>query len=226
MKVPNPYEGNYKILIAIPLLLVVASLFFIPQIKKGVDFKGGTLVTMQSDHPVDEQLLASELAARGFGVSSAKSMQNPAGYEIEVEIERDEKLTRAEDLKTAFFAKIDEASRLEADVTATNQSAESIQKYMEGRKEVDETANGLFEIAGLPKNASSYPSTNELKQVVGINYRKILDDSSEKLAASLTELVKYQSAQFNEVSASLSAKFLDKAIAVVIYSTIFVSIVV
>lgn len=226
MKVPNPYEGNYKLLIAIPILLVIAALFFIPQIKKGVDFRGGTLVVMQTGEGVDTAALSSALTAQGFVVSSVKSLPNPAGFEVEVEIERDEKLTRAEELKTAFFSKIDEVSRLEADVTSTNQSPAAIEKYVSARKEIDETANGLFEIAGMPRNSSAYPNTNELKKTIGSTYRKILDDSSEKLASALADLVEYQSAQFNEVSASLSEKFLEKAISVIIYSTIFVSIVV
>lgn len=226
MKVPNPYEGNYKLLIAIPILLVVAALFFIPQIKKGVDFRGGTLVTMQTEKGVDAAALSSDLTSQGFTVSSVKSLPNPAGFEVEVEIERDEKLTRAEDLKTSFFSDIDEVSRLEADVTSTSQSPAAVEKYVAARKDIDETANGLFGIAEMPQNSSAYPNTNELKKTIGITYRKILDDSSEKLASALSELVEYQSAQFNEVSASLSEKFLEKAIGVVIYSIIFVSIVV
>lgn len=226
MEIPNPYQGNYKLLIVIPLLLVAVSIFFIPQIKKGVDFRGGTLVTMQADHGVDEGQLRDALTARGFAVSSAKSMQSPKGYEIEVEVERNENLTRAEDLKTAFFSKIDEVSRLESDVTLTNQSADAVAKYMDARKEVDAQANGLFAIALLAQNASSMPTSNDLKNSVGIVYRKVLDDSSEKLASVLSGVVKYESASFNEVSASLSEKFLEKATNVVIYSTILVSIVV
>ena len=43
-EIPNPYRGNYKLLIAIPILLVLVSICFIPQIKEGVDFKGGRVV--------------------------------------------------------------------------------------------------------------------------------------------------------------------------------------
>jgi preprotein translocase subunit SecF len=226
MDMPNPYQGNYKLLVIIPILIVLVSLFFIPQIKKGVDFKGGTLVTMQTGEGVDTQLLERELAARGFITSSVKSLQNPKGYEVEVEIERDENLTRAEDLKTLFFSNIEEVSRLESDVTSTNQSAAAVQKYVDARKGVDQTANSLLAIAGLPMNASSYPNTNDLKQEMGVVYRKVLDDYSEKLSGTLSSLVKYESASFNEVSASLSAKFIDKALMVVIYSVILVTIVV
>lgn len=226
VEVPNPYLGNYRLLAIVPLLLVVAALFFVPSIKRGVDFKGGTLITMQSDTGVDAEALSSELTERGFPVSSVKSLQNPQGYKIEVEIERDEKLTRAEELKSEFFGKIDELSRLESDVLVTNQSAESVQKYSEARREVDGFADELFAIAGMPQAASTYPGSNELKNAAADAYRKILDDNSRKLSEALSGLVEYETISFNEVSSSLSEKFIDKALAVVVYSTVLVSIVV
>lgn len=232
MQFPNPYAGNYKVLIAIPLLLVAISLalIFVPgspyAIKKGVDFKGGTLVTMQADHAVDEAALSATLEDAGYTVSSVKSLKNPSGYEIEVEIERDESLTRAEELKSTFFSKIKQASQLESDVDVSNRSADSIAKYVEARKEIDGISNQLFKIAGLPENASDYENTNLLTVDVGDSYRRIIDNYSVGLSAILMENVDYESASFNEVSSSLSAVFLNKAFEVVVYSTILVSIVV
>jgi len=223
---PNPYSGNYKLLVIVPILLMLVSLAFIPSVKRGVDFKGGTLVTMQTSEMVDAESLKSELSAKGYQVSSAKSMKNPSGYEVEVEIERDESLTRAEDLKTAFFEKIDEVSRLESDVTVSNGSSDAIAKYIEARAAIDKTSDELFMISGSSLKASEVTSTNDLKTKVSEAYRVTIDSYSAKLSAMLSTLVNYESASFNEVSASLSAKFIDKAFMVVVYSTIFVSIVV
>ena len=226
MEIPNPYRGNYKVLVLVPLLLVAVSLFFIPQIKKGVDFKGGTLVTMQTSAGVDEAALSQALSSRGYQVASVKSLQNPAGYVVEVEIERDESLTKEEDLKSSFFDQINTASRLESDVLATNQSADAIEKYAAARKQLDDEANGVFSVAGLAQNASSYPGTNDLRKAVSLADRQVLDGYSAKLSSTLSELVKYDSASFNEVSASLSAKFLSQAVNVVLYSTVLVCIAV
>jgi len=223
---PNPYSGNYKLLVAVPLLLVLVSLFFIPQIQLGVDFKGGTLATMQASSPVDADSLKAALTEKGYTVSSVKSLSNPKGYEVEVEIERDDSLTRAETLKSTFFEKIEQVSLLESDVTVSNASAESVAKYAAARQEVDALSDELFAIALLPKNSSSITSSNELKQEVGAAYRQITDGYSSKLSATLSSLVNYESASFNEVSASLSAKFIDKALMVVVYSVILVSVVV
>ena len=57
-------------------------------------------------------------------------------------------------------------------------------------------------------------------------YKQITDSYSARLSSTLSSYVKYESASFNEVSASLSAKFIDKAFMVVVYSTILVCVVV
>jgi preprotein translocase subunit SecF len=68
--------------------------------------------------------------------------------------------------------------------------------------------------------------TNGLKGAVGLVYREVINGNSDRLSAALSELLEFQSASFNEVSASLSAKFLEKAIMVVLYSTLVVSVAV
>jgi len=226
LTVPNPYSGNYKLLVLVPLALMLISILFIPQIQLGVDFKGGTLVTMQTSQPVDADALSAALSAEGYGVSSAKSMQTPSGYEVEVEIERDGSLTRAEEIKTIFFEKIDEVSRLESDVTVTNGSADAVAKYAAARQEMDSLSGELFAISGLQQEPSSFTNTNDLKAEVGRAYKITMDGYSARLSSTLSSLVDYESASFNEVSASLSAKFIDKAFMVVAYSTVLVSIAV
>ena len=226
LTMPNPYSGNYKVLVAIPLFLVLVSLFFIPQIKLGVDFKGGTLATMQTAAPADADALKAALTAKGYTVSSVKSLSNPKGYEVEVEIERDDSLTRAETLKSAFFEKIDEVSRLESDVLVSNASADSVAKYAAARQEIDKMSDELFAIALSSKKSSSITNSNDLKTEASNAYKQITDGYSSTLSATLSSLVNYESASFNEVSASLSAKFIDKAFMVVVYSVILVSVVV
>ncbi|MCX6771444.1 MAG: hypothetical protein NTX79_05305 [Candidatus Micrarchaeota archaeon] len=223
---PNPYSGNYKVLVAVPLLLVLFSLFFIPQIKLGVDFKGGTLATMQTNASVDADALSALLTGKGYAVSSVKSLSNPKGYEVEVEIERDDSLTRAENLKSAFFEKIDEVSRLESDVTVTNASSGAVAKYAAARQGIDKISDELFAIANSSMKSSAITNSNDLKSEASAAYRQITDGYSAKLSATLSSYVNYESASFNEVSASLSAKFIDQAFMVVVYSTILVSVVV
>jgi preprotein translocase subunit SecF len=226
MDIPNPYLGNYKVLILIPLILVAISIYFIPHIQKGVEFQGGTLVTMQSNQSMDTALLTSELTARGYTVASVQSLPNPSGYDNEVEIERDTNLTLSDNLKDDFFANLDNASQLEAIMASSNNSAGAVANYTVARNQLDKDANGLFAIEGASQNASSYADTNDLSTAVSSAYRAINDNYSAKLTAVLSSLVPYQSASFEEVSASLSQDFISQAITVVIYSTVLVCIVV
>ena len=232
MELPNIYLGNYKLLDIVPVLLVVASLLLIAfpgspyVIKQGVDFKGGTMATMQAASGVDVAAVSGALTAKGFQVASVKSLPNPKGYQIEIEIERDDNLTNADTLKTQFFDSIDSVSKLESDVTSTNQSADAVAKYAAARQQIDATANGLFAIQGAPQNASKYAGSNDLKGAVSASYKAVLDGYSQKLTNTISSVVPYSSISFNTVSASLSAKFIDRALMVVIYSTIIVCIVV
>ena len=66
----------------------------------------------------------------------------------------------------------------------------------------------------------------DLRTAVSLADRQVLAGYSAKLSSTLSELVKYDSASFNEVSASLSAKFLSQAVNVVLYSTVLVCIAV
>lgn len=226
LDIPNPYKGNYKLLIIIPLLLVAISIFFIPKINEGVEFKGGTLITMQASHNVDTSKLASELAADGYTVASVNSYPDPNGYQVEVEIERDPSLTQAEDLESSFFANIDQVSLLESDVASTNQSADAVSKYLSARQGVDPEANEIFALAGDTGLNASAMDANDLKSNVSVAYKAIQDNYSSKLSTTLSSLVNYDSASFEEVSASLSQKFIGQALTVVIYSTVLVCIVV
>ena len=51
--IPNIYKGDYRLLTLIPLLLIVISIFLIPNLQFGVDFRGGTLVTLQLTGTMD-----------------------------------------------------------------------------------------------------------------------------------------------------------------------------
>ncbi|MCX8198271.1 MAG: hypothetical protein N3F07_03740 [Candidatus Micrarchaeota archaeon] len=227
MQVPNIYLGNYKLLAIIPLLLVLASLYFIPSIKMGVDFRGGSHLELLVEEKVDEPLLKARLEAEGFQVNEIKSLPVASGgYKLDVQLGLDEKLARMDDLKSLFYSKVDEVSRLESDVLLTNQSPEAIARYSAARKELDEVADGIFGIAGMQKNASQQ-QTNQLRNMVFFAYNKTKSEYSQKLSDVIYANVKTtQEPRLEDVSASVSQDFVQKAFWTVVYSTILVSIVV
>ena len=53
LMLPNIYQGDYRRLALVPIALLLLSLYFIPTIKMGVDFEGGTVVTLSLSGAVD-----------------------------------------------------------------------------------------------------------------------------------------------------------------------------
>jgi preprotein translocase subunit SecF len=220
MKIPNIYEGDYRRCAIIPIIMIVISLFFIPQIKEGVDFRGGTLITLQLNGTVDESALKANLENEGIKDPSVKTYKNPLGNVLEVEITQEESLVRAEKLKSDFFERVDDVSRLESDAARSDDPAVK-EKYSKARDELNAMADELFGIAGVDAKASEVGGTNELRTMMSDAYRKANDDYKKKLTSAMDKHVSYSSISFEAVSASLSAKFLEKAITVVIISIIF-----
>ena len=81
---PNIYKGNYKRLALVPLLLIAISLVFIPKIQMGVDFRGGTMISLTLDHKIDQAELQQQLASEGLD-ASVKVFETAVGYKAEIE---------------------------------------------------------------------------------------------------------------------------------------------
>ena len=91
LKIPNPYASkNYLFLMGVPVLLLIVSLFFLfgPGLKKGVDFQGGLLITVQTNSNVDTALLESKLSAYSPSVTVSKfSSGSLKGVQIEMALD-------------------------------------------------------------------------------------------------------------------------------------------
>src|SRR3989338_6650426 len=111
--IENFYKGNYKLLLIFPIALLIISLYYIPQIKLGVDFKGGTLITLVSEKELDTALLKNELKDNGID-ADIQSYQTTIGYKKEIEIGQSEDLIRADQLKSDFYTRISLVEALEA----------------------------------------------------------------------------------------------------------------
>lgn len=228
MDIPNPYKGNYLLLAIFPLALIAISLFLVlvtPGIVKGVDFKGGILITLHSEGPVDAALLSSQLKAEGFQVTDIKTVSNPASSITEIELERSAKLEEADRIKSNFYKPYQDLTRLESSLLFTNDSR-TISDYNAAKVKLDEIAGEMFTLAGSGKTASGFNTTVQLRNAVTEDWRMLSDSESALLRSSLSRNVKYESVSFDEVTSSLSEKFFDSAISIAIWSTILVSIVV
>ncbi len=226
MEIPNIYKWNYKLLVAIPLVIIIISLFFIPQIKLGVDFKGGTLISMQAKQNYDAEQLKTKLVNDGLPVSSVRVFSNQLGTVVEVELEQDEKTTELEAAKSAFFSEVDDVSRIESELVMNADNSTVLADYREARKTLDAHADVIFQGSGADTRASLFNNTNELKKEVSAAYQAHSQAYKTRITDSMAREVSYSTISFQSVSASLSTKFIEKAIWVVVISAILTSIVV
>ncbi len=216
----NIYQGNYKLLMIPPLLLIVLSLYYIPQIKLGVDFKGGTLITLTLDENIDMDALKTNLESENIK-ADVKVFETTLGYKAEIEIEQSETLLNADELKTGFNGKIGTVERLEANTT---NSTAGLQEYLEKRREINSVTNELFLLANLDKKAENIANLNELRKEMNNAYNKVYSDYRDQIAKPIEKTVKYTSISVQSVSAALSVRFIEKATQVVILSAILSTI--
>lgn len=93
------YSGNYKRYLVPPLLLflVFAFLAFVyPGIPKGIDLKGGTLIIVRAQQPIDAGAVENALAAKyDLTELSVTSIASPAGYGLTVKFSSNKLLDSA-----------------------------------------------------------------------------------------------------------------------------------
>ncbi|MFN3478121.1 MAG: hypothetical protein ACK4ZM_01995 [bacterium] len=91
--IPNIYLGDYKKLIIFPILLIIFFAFFIPNLKYGIDFTGGMLVTIEFDKKIDEIEIKNtvEKITKNYNLRSYESL---TGFVIEIETPGEENLLK------------------------------------------------------------------------------------------------------------------------------------
>jgi len=216
MELPNIFRGNYKLLAIPPLLLVLVALYFIPQIEMGVDFRGGTLISLTLDHAIDSNELQTQLESEGLGVE-VRVFETAVGYKAEIESPQSEKLLRAEELKDEFESLLPEASNLEI-LAEMNSSYEA--EYQEKRNEINAVANEMFELAGANTRAELIESITDLERTFSESYKKVYSDYQTAITGPIDKYVDYTSISVQTVSPMLSTHFIETAVNVAMWSAI------
>ena len=214
--VRNIYEGNYNRLIIFPLILLAVAVYFIPQIKLGVDFTGGTLITLDLKTPVNAEELKASLASEGIP-GEVKTYNTSFGERAEIEFSQNPDLVRADKLRDQFAVVLDNVSFLEVQA---NVNASVMPEYLNERKLLNNISNSLFELAGKSTRAESIDNLNTLKSEGTGAYRAVYDNYKNSISKSIDKYVEYSSLGIQTVSPALSAHFIDNAIRVAVYSII------
>lgn len=214
MEFPNLYKGDYRLLAIPPLILILLSLYFIPQIEIGVEFTGGTRVSFISQEPIDKQELETLLSEQGLQ-GDVKVFTTSKGQEVEILLPQDERFGRSEQLKESFSLQAEEVERA-AYLASFNESYQ--EDYERSKIELDSIANEMFELAQRPIQAEDFDSISLLRSEFMQGYTLVYDNYRQSITTPLTEQYSISSLSLETVSPTLSLHFLDVATKVVIVS--------
>jgi preprotein translocase subunit SecF len=216
MDIPNIYKGDYRILLAPPLLLILVSLLFIPNIKPGVDFRGGTLITLSMNQSIDAAVLQAQLMDEGLD-AKVRAFQTPMGYKAEIEVPQSPDLVLAEELKGNFSSLMAEVSRLEV-LSYQNSSYEA--NYTARKAELDALADRMFALAKTNRSNLTINGLNDLEKRTSESYSRVYLLYQESISKPINRHVSYQSISVQSVSPVLSTHFIEKALNVVVFSAV------
>jgi preprotein translocase subunit SecF len=213
---PNLYQGDYRRLAAIPLLMVVLSIYFIPMIKMGVDFQGGTVVTLSLKGPAVAEDLQTELRGEGLE-ATVRVFQTAVGYRAEIEVPQSEDLVKADGLKSEFNALLPDVAFLEV---ASLQNGSKEAAYLEKKAGLDAIADQMLSLALMSRSGMNISSTNDLQTAFSTAYSAVYSNYQQSIARPLEKHVEYDSISVQTVSPGLSSHFIEVAINVVLLAIV------
>jgi len=216
VSLPNIYKGDYRLLAILPLILLIASAFMIPNIKMGVDFTGGTLISLNLNQKVDPDLLKAGLEAEGLK-GTVKVFDSAVGPKAEIELNQSKNLVAAEELKGEFGKKFETVATLEA---KSNFNSSYMGEYLTERKALNEIAGKIFTIAKSSTKAEDIANINLLQKEFNIAYSKVYSNYRESISGAIDKHVSYSSISIQTVSPVLSTHFFEQAKWVVISAAI------
>ncbi len=210
----NIYKGDYRRLCIPPLLLILISLFFIPQIKTGVDFRGGTLISLALNKSIDAAALQTKLHQDGLD-ATVQVFHTAVGFTAEIEVPQSPSLVQAESLKSQFNTIFPVVTTLEVEA-ALNGSYQG--NYISNKTQIENISKQMFALAGTSQN--NITGLNDLNKRFGQAYSQIYKNYQDSISGTINKEVPYQSISVQSVSPVLSANFIQKTINVVILSAI------
>jgi len=212
MLIPNIYKGNYKLLAILPLAMILLSILLISNIKMGVDFTGGTLISLNLNQKIDSATLTSDLASDGIS-ANVRVYDSAVGPKAEIELKQDDNIVLAEELKSEFTILLQNVSILELQA---NQNSSMTGEYIKQRKELNDISNQMFQLAGLNTQAEMISNLNLLQKDFNDAYSKVYSNYRDSISKSINKYVSYSSISVQTVSPVLSTHFIEQAKWVVI----------
>ncbi|MEM3422096.1 MAG: hypothetical protein QXF35_00735 [Candidatus Bilamarchaeaceae archaeon] len=222
MNFPNIYNiKGYRILAIPPLILLLVAILYIPHIKLGVEFNGGTLLSLDLEEKmVDTSVLKNTLIANGLQ-GNVKMYDTPVGQRVEIELPQSDTLIKAEKLRAEFDKNLASASTLEVEAEQNStKKAEYEKKY----SECEEIVKDMYSLAGMEYQPSEKKSVNELDKKISLAYKEIYSNYEKSIVGPINKVVKYKSMSIKTISPILSASFIDTAIKVALVAAVLSSV--
>ncbi|MFH1785275.1 MAG: hypothetical protein ABH842_02515 [Candidatus Micrarchaeota archaeon] len=213
---PNIYKGNYLLLAIFPIALILLSIYYIPTIKLGVDFQGGTLITLSLKESVDADQLESQLNQEGLE-ADVRVFETAVGTRAEIEVPQSTDLIEADELRNKFNILLPTVTQLEV---ANYQNSSFSDEYITKKAELDALADEMFTLAGTNRNALNITSTNELQQAFSHAYTEIYKNYQTSISQPINKYVEYDSISVQTVSPALTSHFIEVATNVVIMAIV------
>jgi len=251
MQIPNPYKSkNYKLLIILPMMLILLSLYFIfvQKIPTGLDLRGGTLLTIQTNSSFDESALASSLRSElGVHDVSINTVKSPLASNVEIEIEQNERIAAGERDMRDFYSSVEEVNTLEYDISrytsdlgianltqtqkddAQRKLAEAQTRLPQALKELNSSADAVisdYEPLIGKIDRSNATDTKILESLLANASAAAKQNYKERILSVINSYMKVNSFSLKDVSPALSEFFLQKTQEVIVYSFILTAVVV
>ncbi len=237
MNIPNPYaHSHYKRLAVIPLTLIAISLaliFFGPGLARGVDLKGGLLITASTTQIVSQQAFKDALAPYSSEVT-VRSFAGPAGNGYEIELPLNENLQKGQDALVTLKQTESQLTTAELQYAYTqNPSNTSVTSIPGGatkadvdrlttnvRNQAQQLLSTIGSTAALPADA------HRAVELAESELNAAQTQNREKLLTALSSVVSPDKISFNEVGSSLSQFFFQKTQEVMVLSFLIAALVI
>ncbi|VVC71949.1 Protein-export membrane protein SecF [uncultured archaeon] len=220
----NPYERfPLRYLFAITVILIVASLALIPSIQKGVDFKGGLLISAQTTGTVNTAGLEAALAPFSNQVEVRTSTTPSGTTGVEIQLGLNENLQKATDVSSQLNT--DEHNWLIALSQAANPSGTPNPNA--GKAEEATVRADAQQLLTLSGSTQPLPAdTENAIQFAQTTFDDARNGQRSKILAAINPYVNSSSVSFREIGSSLSQYFVTQPVNALIISLILTAIIV
>jgi preprotein translocase subunit SecF len=236
----NPFHWkHYNQLIVVPIVLILLSLFAIfvyPGVTYGLDFKGGTLLTVYTNATgVDTGILKEKLSQFSSSVDVRSFSAPDGGSGLEIELGPSDALENAsatsrelDSLKTELDSASLEYTYLQAQVdsgTVTSTDLEKSQATVAGL-EAKVVAKSGEVLSALGDNSAVPQKALDAYALAHDTYTDRQDSYQQQVIEQVKSVAPVSSYSAREVGSTLSKQFLSKTIQILVLSFLLTSIVV